>query len=275
MEFGERAKKFFQDNIFFLVVLVTCVGYVLLGLVDIVKKDKSVLEILADGAMALLMGFFIGKLLSLQGVLKGEKSQLYKATVDSHDKLCTEVNGHIDKLDEFCRLKTKEAEDFIKTNILGQVGIKYTDYLEGKYDHFNRKDLPKNQYKAIKKAKKVKITALTTEGLMGSYSSKDDPYNLGDTKEKRLVKDDGRAWITKILTAVLFGYFGVSMITEFSWANVIWTAVQVIVFVASGFGRYVKSYFFVTDDLVNRIKKQDNYLRMFQEWCNKGEQNGK
>ena len=163
MEFGERAKKFFQDNIFFLVVLVTCVGYVLLGLVDIVKKDKSVLEILADGAMALLMGFFIGKLLSLQGVLKGEKAKSYMTAVDNHDKLCIEVNGHIDKVDEFCRINTKEAEDFIKTNILGQVGIKYTDYLEGKYDHFTKKDLPKSQYKAIKKAKKVKITALTTE----------------------------------------------------------------------------------------------------------------
>jgi uncharacterized membrane protein YqgA involved in biofilm formation len=268
---GDKIKKFIEDNIYTAVVFIVCVSYIALGVLDIVKKDKSIVEILADGSMSMIMGLMIGRLLSMQGVMKGEHTDKYTNAIEEHEKLCRSINNQIEKLDFFCREKTKQAEDFIKTNILGAVGIKYEDYVHGKYYGVRKADIGKDKYKAIKKADKLKITPLTTDGIMGNISPIKDPYNLGTTKKKMLSKENKKAFFSKIGFAIIFGVFGVRLIKDISWATIIWAVVQVVVFVASGVGRYTKSYFFIVDDMVAKLKKQDNYIYMFKEYL--GEEN--
>ena len=106
---------------------------------------------------------------------------------------------------------------------------------------------------------------------MGNISPIKDPYNLGTTKKKMLSKENKKAFFSKIGFAIIFGVFGVRLIKDISWATIIWAVVQVVVFVASGVGRYTKSYFFIVDDMVAKLKKQDNYIYMFKEYL--GEEN--
>lgn len=271
----EKTKDFLRLNLFFIVVGLACVVYVIRGLVNIVETGKTVAEIIADGALSALFGFFISKLLSLQGLAKGELDERVLKTNRLHSQKVEEISEKICYLDEWCERKNQEALKNVQTKILANAGIAYSEFLEGRYKIINKEgyelvlecELPKYKRRAVKKARRIKLTPLSSSVLTSDGGKREDPYNFGQDKKSYSRRRDEKQLLSKVICGLLFGYYGVTMITDFSWSDLIWTAIQVTIFLVMGMISYLQSFFFVVDEYRHRVIKKIDNLEKFQNEC--------
>lgn len=267
----EKTKDFLKVNFFFFVVAIACVVYVIRGFVTIVETGKTIGEIIADGFVSALFGFFISKLLSLQGLAKGEQDPNVIKTNNLHAKTVEKISPKIYQLDEWCEMKNREALKTAQSKKLATAGVAYEDFVKGIYRIITtdgekfviERELPKEKLKVVKKARKISLTPLTSSALTSDGGNIVDPYYLGMEKKEYTIKRDGKQLISKIMCGVLFGFYGVKLIADFNVSNLIWTAIQVALFLIMGVISYLQAYFFIVDEYRHRIIKKIDNLEKF------------
>ncbi len=255
-----RAKEYVVDNIIVLVIAAMCIVYVLLGLVNIVETDNTVREIIANGALAFIFGVVLNFLLKIQGLNKGENDIRTIATNNLHGEVVEKATKYIDKLDTFCDNETRDMTKTIQTRILARAGIKYSDFENGT---INYDILSKDKLKLVESAKKVKITPLTTNSLTSIDSEEKDPFSFKESKERYISKTSPLEIILKAVFAFIIGYYTTSLIKDFSWAELIWTLLQVVLFLGLGSITMYKAYFYVIDKIRGNTIKKINILNKF------------
>lgn len=268
----EKTKDFLRLNLFFIVVAIACIVYIIRGLINIVETGKTVAEIIADGSLSAIFGFFISKLLSLQGMAKGELDERVLKTNKLHSQKVEDISRRICLLDEWCERKNQEALKSAQTKILASEGISYQEFEEGRFRLIRKEgfdivledELPKAKKKAVKRARKVKLTPLTSSVLTSDGGKREDPYNFGQDKKGYERRRDEKQLITKVICGLLFGYYGVTMITNFNWSDLIWTAIQVTIFLVMGMIAYLQAFFFVVDEYRHRVIKKIDNLEKFE-----------
>ena len=278
----EKARDFIKLNLFFLVIAAACAVYVARGLINIVETGKSVAQIIADGAVAAAFGFFISKLMSLQGLAKGENNEFYLQTVKIHAEAVDKITDRLYLLDEWCEEKNRENYEREQRKILLRGGITLEEFRKGEYRLVTAEgertavesELPKYKKKAIKRARKLKLTPITSSSLTSDGGKADDQYYLGRDKKSFERVRDGRQLTSKVACGILFGYYGVNLISDFSVADLIWTAVQVAVFLIMGMISFLQGYFFIVDEYRHRIIKKIDNVQKFDNQT-KGVKNGK
>lgn len=269
----ERVKNFFRNNLGIILVIIASIGYILLGFIEIGETGKSIGQIIADGMLALIFGLVINMLLSFQGILTGERDEKVIATNNTHAEITLSIENETNYLEEFCVEATYKELKKRRTMILINVGIKYDDIFD---EEFGVKDfsglikeddkLKKIKMNAIKKAIKYKLTPLTPQSLTANAERQDDVYNFGKSKTTYIKSKFTKKLASKLLFSVIFGYFGVSMASNFTIANLIWTTIQVLVFILFGGVSYFQAFMFITDeDRRNTVNKID-VLTTFKSW---------
>lgn len=270
----EKTKEFLKLNLFFIVVALASIIYIVRGFVEIVETGKTIGEIIADGLLSALFGFFISKLLSLQGMAKGEIDPKVIKTNALHSETVEKVSPKIYLLDEWCENKNREARKNAQCKILAHAGITYEEFFKGLYrvvtpsgDSFVIEDeLSKEKRKAVRKARRVSLTPLTASALTSDGGAKNDPYYMGLEKRQYAIRRDCKQLISKIMCGVLFGFYGVKLIADFNISNLIWTAIQVALFLVMGVIAYLQAYFFIVDEYRHRvIQKIDNLEKFYNQ----------
>ncbi|MEG2541254.1 MAG: hypothetical protein RSB59_05760 [Clostridia bacterium] len=277
---NEKLRDFFKNNIGYFIVGFVVIIYVLTAFITIGKTGKTVSQIIADGAVVFFLGFAINRIFDLQGMMNGDRDERVVNTVRLHGEIVTRVAPYIDKLDEWCDVKNKEALRVQRTKILASEGIKYESYFgqdgvartyeinkERLKDKFFRK-AELRRMRCYYKALKIKLTPLTAGALTSEGGKHQDPYYLGRTKEQYETKTSISGILSKVFTACLFGYYGVELIKDFNYASLIWTALQVGVFLIMGVIKMYQSYIFVTDEYRGRIIKKIDNLQKFENYIN-------
>lgn len=271
---NEKMRNELRSNVFFIVVGLIAVVYMSRSFVTVVETGKSVWEILADGALGAAFGFLISKLLSLQGLEKGEKQESVQSTVRLHQQAVEAVVPVIDRLDRWCEMKNEENLKVGKSRILARQGIRYEEYcrgiftivVDGNLVQTTVKGLPWRKKQAVRKADRLRLTPLTAGALTADGSKPNDVYDFGPDKHAYERRRDLGQILSKVGCGLLFGYFGVRMLNEFSWENLIWTALQTAALLAMGATAYLRAYFFVVDYDRHRIIRKIDNLQKFKIW---------
>lgn len=266
-----KAKDFLRLNLFFIVVAAACLIYIARGFINIVETGKTVGEIIADGLVSALFGFFISKLLSLQGIAKGEIDPNVVSTTNLHARTVEKITPKIYLLDEWCERKNEEALLIARSKLLATKRITIDEFNKGIYKTITpngiaeicENDLDKDKLRAVKRARKLKLTPLSASVLTSDGANVVDPYNFGLDKKGYSIRRDGKQLISKIMCGLLFGYYGVKLINEFNIASLIWTAIQVALFLVMGVIAYLQAYFFMVDEYRHRIIKKIDNLQKF------------
>lgn len=266
----EGFKQVVRNNIYNLIVLAVAVGYIFYGLLRVDETGKTIVQIITDGCLAFFVGYSIGKLMSMQGYSNGSNIPELLDAKKNHSEMVVEVNPNLDRLDEFCKVvNDKDIKDY-QICILAGEALKYDDFIEGKYSDYKLKDNKKyspSQKRAISRAYKPKFRLLTTNDLLRGESIKSrDKNDMGETMKENMFKTDRKALGNKIIYAIIFGYFSINVGENFCWESLIWTAIQVCCFLASGAMRYFNAYMFMKENLVDRYLKQIDYINMFKVW---------
>lgn len=267
--FVDKLRQTIQNYMYFLVVIVMCVIYIFYGLLTIDSTGKSILEIFRDGAVNLIFGWIIGKLLSMQGYCDGGRLKVLEDIKEKHTQRTIGINAYVDRIDDFVKARNEEDKKEYQISVLSQEALKYSDFISGKLANYRLKNnnYTRHQRFAIYRAYHPKIRLLKADDILNgesaSYRSKND---LGETQRENAKKSDTKAMFSRIATALFFGYFGISMLDGFNWANLIWTAIQAVIFLSSGLMRYFNSLNFMKDNMVERYKKQINLIDIFEQW---------
>lgn len=272
---SEKTKDFIKNNAGYLAVAAVCIVYMATAFVTVGETGKSIGAIIADGAVSFFLGAFITHLLDLQGLMLGESDPKMIATHNDHSKLVMKISPNIDKLDEWCEQRNREALRIARVRILASAGIKYENYFDGddpkefafeKCSTLSARIKQLSRYRIYKKALKPKLTPLSSGTLTSEGGKIDDVNYLGMTKGEYEARVGAQDIISKIALSLVFGYYGVDMLANFSPATLIWRALQTGIFLVMGTIKLYRSYRFIVDDYRNRVIKKTDYLQKFDNY---------
>ena len=272
---NEKVKDFLKNSTGYGIILLISVGYVATAFITVERSGKSLWRIIADGIVIFLIGILINRAFELQGITEGDREERVQSAMTHHARMVDQVAPYIDRLDDWCDRKNREALRSGRVRILAERGMKYSDYFdeEGMTREFrvdeekmNNRYLRKLEVKRIRcyyKALSLKLTPLTSGVLTSEGGRYGDPYYLGRSKPEYTKESSREDVISKILLSVLFGYYGIALIADWSVATLIWKALQIVVFLVIGSLKKTQSFQFVTDEFRGRITKKTNILQMF------------
>ena len=293
----ESVKGYAKNYAGYAAVVFLALAYTLTALFQIGKSDKTVWHIVADGTTAMLLGVAVARLLSLQGILRGRQTVSYLQTLDLHGKAVVAITPFIGKLDAWCEKKTAEMLRILRTRILLSGGLTYETCFDeaGAAKEPPVRDIPSEllptgekkgkaakilearkakqlrrwkredraRQRCYRRAVRVSITPLQGGSLTGSAIKTSDPFNFGrDVVEYEAANIKSGA-LTRILSACLFGYFGVELVKNFTWEELFYRLLQVAIALALGVVQQYKSYLYITEERRGNIIKKIDYLQMF------------
>ena len=200
-------------------------------------------------------------------------------------------------------MENKRALKTVRARILAREGMKYSDYFDDEGNPINAKfkmqnaklaphpsptatpsptgegvvgddvlDVPyygipplteKSKRKAYKRALRVRIKPLLSSNLTSDGVKATDPFDFGRSKKSYTTRRSASDVIIKLLMALIFGYFGVTL-SEPNVASIIWNSLQIILYISSGIIQMYSSYSWVVDDYRASIIKKIDYLQKFK-----------
>ena len=254
---------FFKNAGYFAVAFIS-IAYIASSLILISKTGRTVGEILATGALSMIVGILINGIFRSLGIQKGEGDERTVATENLHSKTVDEIVPYIDKLDSYCEEETKKATERIRRKMLARECLSYEECFDEKgvsrefTSDKNAKKRYKKRYKIYKKAVNLSIKPLTSSNLTAEGVNADDPFNFGKTKKQYTAGHNTTDLVIRAAMAIIFGYFGVSLVTKVDVATIIWNTLQIVMYIAGGIMQMYMSYLWVVNDYRhNKIRKID------------------
>ena len=268
---GEK-RLIWSDLVGYFGVAVVALVYIGTAMFVPIASGKPLGTVIADGALGFVLGLAINFNLNLQGILKGKNAPQMLATKAEHGQAVVEIAPYIHRLDGWCAAQNAEALKRERARILMAVGLRYEDCFDG--DGIPRevvftgdKDLVSMRKKAWRAAVKVKMTPLSTASLTGDGERTGDPFAFGETPEQYQRRTNLTDIGSKIVMALVFGYYGVDMIANFRFEELAWRAMYVAVLLALGISKLLRSYLFMVDTYRGGIVKKINYLQSIENWA--------
>lgn len=274
-------------NAGYLAVLLISIAYIVSSLVTISKTGKSAIEIIGTSVLSFIVGTLITSSFRSIGVSKGEISEVMISTNNLHGKTVDEITPYIDRLDAYCEMENREVLKRIRTKILAKAGLKYDDCfdscgiaLEITIDYKSCqpsavssqrevKKKIKQKKRAYNRAVHLKLKPLLASNLTSDGVSAENPFDFGSTKKTYTTQKNITGTFSRVLTAIIVGYFSVSLATSIDYATLIWNALQIVMYIVGGVIQMYASYNWIVDDYRQSIIKKIDYLQKFKIWAEK------
>ena len=277
------AEIFYKYAGYICVVLISVI-YVFGSMLVIEKTGRSVYEILATGMLSMLVGILINSIFRGAGIRRGDEDEKMRSTVSLHARAVEEIIPYIDRLDEYCEKENKRAKKSIRARILAEEGLKYEDYfdsdgilLEGvgfqgekqknidgvvKKLVFKYRELKKRR--AIYKAQHLKIKPLTPSSLTAFGEKSENPFDFGKSKSQYSSSHSVLDVLSRLAMAIIFGYFGVTLLSDINVSSIIWSLLQIIMYLSSGIIQMYTSQMWVLDTYRAGIIRKIDQLEKFK-----------
>ncbi|MBQ3063992.1 MAG: hypothetical protein IJC99_04240 [Clostridia bacterium] len=270
---NERIKDFIEGSVGYLSAALVAIVYVAAGLLIPGVNDKPLVDIIREGVVGFAMGVSMNFCLSLQGILKGKRSVKMENTITAHGEAVTAVEPHIHRLDGWCEMQNARALKQERTRILMAAGLRYEDCFDK--DGIPREmdfsilpeDMRKMREKAMRKATRLRLTTLSAASLTSEVGRDGDPFYFGESVEKYQARTNLKDALSKLVIAVGFGYFSVDMVLSMDVGALLWRALYVVLLLALGVSKLLRSYLFITDTYRGGIVKRINHLQSFKNWA--------
>lgn len=272
---GDKLKDFVRGYIGYLTVAVICLAYIATSFIRIEETGKTVERIVADSMLYFILGILINRIFDAQGLMIGSRDPRVFQTLKRHNEVVDRIYPFMNHLDDWCEYKNGVALKRARRNYLSRFGMKYADYFdedgtakefEFKERHYSLQSKlhEKMQYRRFRHAARMKLTQISAGLLISDAGDTEDPYAMGRSKPEYIKAATKKDIVVKSLTALLFGYYGVSLITDFNWANLIWMVLQAGILIGMGVFSMQTAIIFVTEEYRGRIIKKIDLLEQFE-----------
>ncbi len=265
----------FKNSSYIAVALVSIV-YIASSLVLISKTGKSVYEILGTGALSLIAGVLINSAFRSMGIRRGEADERTISTKELHAQAVEEITPYFDRLDSFCEMENTRILKRVRGRILLSAGLKYDSCFDENggireldLTECADKTKAKRILRAYKKAQNVRVKPLSPFLLTCDSTDYNNPYDFGKSKREFDAKRGVSDVVLRLIMALIFGYFGVTLVSEINLATIIWNTLQIVMYITSGIIGMYSSYSFIVDEHRSGIIKKIDVLQKFKLYVDK------
>lgn len=261
----DKTILFFRKHIYNILLVLIAVLFLFKDIIKIEESGKTVTEIIASGFMSFAIGTAFNLIFSKKGIIAGKATPTYIETMVRYNQEVEKTDDYIEKLDDFCEAKNAQRIKMAQIKILRTERIKYDDFVAKSMEEVCS---TKQQVKCWMKAQRVRIQYLTADNLL---SETDDRYEKGKkelTISEYERKQNTTDMISKLLFALIFGYFGVTFVGNYE--NIIWGAIQIGLWLLMAIGKYIQNYSYITDVYKSKIHRKINLLIEFNTVMKKG-----
>ncbi len=274
MKRNTLGENLYKNAGYYAVVMISLI-YIVSSLILISKTGRGVYEIVCTGFISLIVGSLINSSFRSIGFRRGEEDERTVSTTELHARAVDEITPYIDLLEEYCAVENKLAQKRIRAKILAFAGLKYEECFDengvareliltqGKE---KRKDNKKKK-KAYKKALHLRFKELLPSGLTSDGGNFNNPFDFGRSKREYNKSKNATDVFVRVIMAVIFGYFGVTLVSEINVATIIWNSLQIIMYVVSGIVTMYSTYTWIVDDYRQGIVKKIDYLERFKAFA--------
>lgn len=275
---NENLKKTIMDYAGYIAIALVSALYVLSALFVPGVTGKSLGAILVDGFLSYLLGICFNYLFSAQGVMNGEGSEKMLATRRLHGEAVERISPFIERLDGWCELRNTEMLRAARVRILSAVGLAYVDCFDddGRAKGFvieiqgtkEEKRAIRRRRRALRRAEELNPARLSASVLTGeSGQNLDDPFDFGISTDTYLQRVNLKGAVTKLLTAVILGYYSVEPLLNAGYIDLLWRGVYVAMMLALGVVTMYRAKLFVTTTHRAGIVSKINHLQAFENWA--------
>lgn len=268
---GDKLKDFMRGQVGYLAVGVICAAYVATAFIRIEETGKTTERIIADGMLYFILGILINRIFDAQGLMIGSRDPRVYETMKLHNEIVDRVYPFMNRLDNWCEWKNATALKRARKSYLSRHGMRYSDYFDEdgvakdfEYSKTGSRFRQYIKYRRFRHAMRMKLTQITAGLLISDAGEPNDPYAMGRSKPEYIKATTRKDIVVKSLTAMMFGYYGVSLITDFSWANLIWMVLQAGILICMGVFSMQTSIVYVTDEYRGRVIKKIDLLEQFE-----------
>ncbi len=282
---SEKLRVFLRLYLNYAVICALCLAYMVPAVLNITPTGKGIYDILSEGILTFLLGSSIHTLFRNFGLRMGESDPRVMEAAATHEALASEVAPHMDSLADFCAAEYAKVLRMERMRILAEESLTLRDCFdedghpipyEPKYVRkkifspgfwaafrFNRSET--RRLKATLRAASLKLTPLSAGDLISESHRVGDPFRMGRSKRDFKAQSLRDGLLSKIMSSTIFSYYGVSLITDFSPADLMWRVFQVILFVAFGVLSQAMAVDYMTDEYRTRIQSKIAYLKQFRK----------
>lgn len=269
---NEKFKSFLRKNFYVIIATIVAISYIFVGFVTIDRTGKTAYQVFADGIIIFILGIIIDMLFGAQGIQSGKEVESVKLTEKNHDEIIKRVRCYSDQMQEFCDRKNGEAIATARRQIMMESGYRYSDYFE---EDGSQKPFPiikgelgrdfDRRYRAYKKARNFKVTMLTVPLLISDSNATKDPNAMG-RNISQFMKDQTRKDVaTKLFFSLFWGFYGIKLLQDISWENLIGTTFQVALLIGIGTMKFISSRSYITGEYRDRIETKNCFLEEFEQ----------
>ena len=293
---SEKIKGWLRESLGHAAILLLVAAYVGSALLTMSETGKTVGEIVRESFTYMLFCISIDHLFTLQGLMNGERDPLMAATKAEHAKAVDAIKEHINYLDSWCVIKTREALKNARERRLMSEGMSYTDYFDaqGRALGYRAPAMPPELYpkpgepwqiavqrrerrrvfeheerrrqRAYRAAVRMSVTPLLSGALTGLVARRDDPYHFSASNAKYESEQVWRSAVWYVAVALLLGYYGVELIDNFAYQLLLLRALQVALALGRGVMRQRRACLFVTEKKRDELIHKIDILEMFKAY---------
>ena len=291
---ADKIRSGILQNIGFIIVGLVAVIYVARCMFDITTTGKTLVEIIADGAIILLFGWFVKGLLGQQGIISGLNSNKFQQTQLRLAEQVKNIEPYAEKLNDFCAMKNAQLRISKRSAILGRKNLRYDAIFTDDTTQLNRiiqerMEMLTNRYKVTQQSKwqlftervakererreiircvrganKVRIVELSFNTLTSDGGRAEEPYDFGLTISKYSARSVMSKIVSGIAFALFFGYLSAETVQSFSLGSLLWSIFQMLAFVIAGAWSFTTSYLYIVDTYRKGIVRRINLLAEFE-----------
>lgn len=260
-------QEIFYKNAGYVAVILVSLAYGFSSLVMISKTGRSIYEIVGSGVLSLLVGVMINGVFRSIGIRRGDEDERTNAACALHSRVVGEIAPYTDRLDGFCKKESAQAQKDIRKRILNRCGLSYEECFDEngvgrgcKFDKWNKNA-------AYKRAVRVRIKPLTPSSLTSGGQDLKDPFDFGKSKRQYSGEKSASDVVTRIMLAILFGFFGVTLSSEIDIGAIIWNCLQIVMYICGGVIQMYNSYMWIVEDYRLGVIRRVDLLEKFKASC--------
>jgi len=263
-------KKYLKSLAINIVVILVSVAYVFYNMLRLDFQNLNPILLLVQSIVSIICGVVIKQSLGENGFSKGYNSNIWENEENLYDKACNSATQYIDRVDNFYIVEEMERRKKYRREHLQAVRLKYEMWfdIEGNYigEKENFDKLTLRQKHMVNKCIKVKIYVLNLFSEYGTSSEQDTHKEITDRRQR--ASNITKNTVSAIVIAMIGVYFIPTL--TMSWASLIASTVQVLLWVLFGILQLYKNYFYVIQDKVALLRKKKELIKKFTAGCEQG-----
>lgn len=255
--------NFVKTYISFVISILLCVIYLTIDLLVFnIETDARI--VIPKAIIYLVMSTTINILFRRQGLIYGNIEEKFVITKSQYNDIIDSTDTS--DLDEFCDYKNDARKVVLCKKKLKGAKLSYDKFDNGEYEVITKEEKKKysrRQLKAIKYCNKLEVEVYDADYLTKDIEMDKNLKAKNISQSKYMSSKNTESIFVGAITSIAFAYLSVSLVQDISWANLFYSAIKVISWLASGVVSLVSAYTFVTitykDILYDKILKLKEY----------------